>query len=124
MPVNPNAALLADIKIILAERRAEEAARRAEAHARGEAVYPEPGFKASRLVEPEMLGDFGYLTGADLRRQRRYPTGPEADPREEEALERAAMKALKARRGCPAWVAQDYVDVLRRQGEWWKDIPL
>ncbi len=34
------------------------------------------------------------------------------------------MRALKARRGCPAWVAQDYVEALRREGAWWNDIPL
>lgn len=96
----------------------------AAADTKREPVYPEPGFKASRLVEPPFLGDFGYLTDADLARKRRNPVGPAADPRAEQAREQAAMKALKARRGCPAWVASNFVEVLRRSGGWWHDRPL
>ncbi len=117
-------ALKADIDAWLEEFKAADAARRAAARARGEALYPDPGFKASRLVEPPAFGDFGYLADADLRRTRRYPTDGVADPAAEAARERAAMKALKARRGCPAWVAETYVDALRREGGWWNDIPL
>lgn len=117
-------ALQADVAAHMEELRAADAARRAEARARGEAIYPEPGFKASRLVEPPAFGDFGYLTDLDLRRRRRNRAGPAPDPRQEAARERAAMAALKARRGCPAWVEEEYVDLLRRQGGWWKDIAL
>ena len=116
----------ADLDAWVAELKAADAARRAAARARGEPLYPDPGFKASRLVEPTgPFDDFGYLTDADLRRTRRNPAaGPPPDPREEAARERAAMKALKARRGCPACVVQDYVEALRRDGAWWNDIPL
>ena len=119
-------ALKAEVGARLAELKAADAARRAAARARGEPLYPDPGFKASRLVEPTgPFEDFGYLTDADLRRTRRNPAaGPAPDPREEAARERAAMKALKARRGCPACVVQDYVEALRREGAWWNDIPL
>jgi hypothetical protein len=119
-------ALKAEIGAWLNELKAADAARRAEARARGEPLYPDPGFKASRLVEPDSpFEDFGYLTDADLRRTRRNPTaGPAPDPREAAARERAAMMALKARRGCPACVAQNYVEALRRDGAWWNDIPL
>lgn len=123
MSETSRAALRAQLQADLDAVKAARAARIVRGP--GEAIYPEPGFKASRLVEPPMLGDFEYLTDADVRRQRRNaPAGPAPDPREEEARERAAMAALKARRGCPAWVAQNYVDVLRRQGAWWKDIAL
>ena len=119
-------AMKADLDAWVAELKAADAARRAAARARGEPLYPDPGFKASRLVEPTgPFEDFGYLTDADLRRTRRnQAAGGAPDPREEAARERAAMKALKARRGCPASVAEAYVDVLRRQGGWWNDIPL
>lgn len=118
-------ALRADLAAQLEALHAEDEARRAEARARGEALYPEPGFKASRLVEPEPLGDFGYLSDRDLGRKRRNAAaGPAPDPREAAARERAAMAALKARRGCPLWVDETYVEVLRRQGGWWNDRPL
>lgn len=119
-------ALKAEIGAWLEALKAADATRRAQARARGEPLYPDPGFKASRLVEPDSpFEDFGYLADADLRRTRRNPTaGPAPDPREEAARERAAMKALKARRGCPACVAQNYVEALRRDGAWWNDIPL
>ena len=112
-------ALQADLEFVIANKAASII------RAPGEAIYPEPGFKASRLVEPEGVNDFGYLTDADVRRRHRNPIpGSAPDPRAEEARERAAMRALRARRGCPARVVQEYVDVLRRQGAWWNDIPL
>ncbi len=65
-------ALKAFLGARLAELKAADAARRAAARARGEPLYPDPGFKASRLVEPAgPFEDFGYLTDADLRRTRR-----------------------------------------------------
>ena len=122
--IDPDAwkAFKADLLAHHAEIKAADAARREAARARGEALYPDPGFKASRLIEPAAFGDFGYHSDVDLRSQRRNRSA--ADSPEDAARERAAMAALKARRGCPAWVAPDYVDALRRQGGWWNDIPL
>jgi hypothetical protein len=61
-------AMKADLDAWVAELKAADAARRAAARARGEPLYPDPGFKASRLIEPTgPFEDFGYLTDADLR---------------------------------------------------------
>ncbi len=95
--------------------------------------YPQPGFLASRLIHPtDGHGDFGYRD-EDARPVRRRPAstrphrtrGPAPTPvvstREAERIEREAMKRLKARRGCPDWVAPAYVQALRNLGEWYED---